>query len=487
MTRKVLTLLILFSVLVLVGCDGNTDTPEPTKSDIEIVYEVKDELTFSATDITENISMPTSTNEDVTITWSSSAAQYLDIDGTVTRPDFIVGDQTVSLTATIVLNDAVAVASFNFTVLHEERLCETCYTDELTMDFSYTNSDFVANGIGEVDLVSCVDGDTAIFTEGSGTFSVRFLGINTPESTYKLEPWGKPASEFTCDKLTNAQTIVLEYDAATTRTDGNERYLAWVWYDGRLLNLELIEESYTGSKGVGGLKYENLFYQAEFAAQALEERIWGEDDPTFDYSLDGVQITIEELVTNQEEYIGTKVVVRGIISRTLEGHPYIQSGEYGIYLFKGYDSTSGLIEGNEVIISGLNLTYYPDSETGSVQLTGFSRTNYSIVSTGNVVTPTVLTIDELSRDSIGSLVQMDNLTVVSIYENTTDDAFTVTAQDASGNTIKIRRDDGADSNLTGDLFTVGTEFSIVAPVARYNSEYQLMVIKLEDVTFTEQN
>ena len=487
MIKKVSTLLILFSVLVLVGCDGNTDTPEQPKSDVEIVYEVKDELTFDLLEITENINIPTTTNEDVTITWTSSAPQYLDITGTVTRPDFIVGDQTVSLTATITLNDAVAVASFNFTVLQLERTCITCFTDELSMDFSYENSDFIPNGIGEVDLVSCVDGDTAIFTEGTGTFSVRFLGINTPESTYKLEPWGKPASDFTCDKLTNAETIVLEYDAATTRTDGNERYLAWVWYDGRLLNLELIEESYTGSKGVGGLKYESMFYQAEFATQVLGERIWGEDDPTFDYSLDGVQITIEELVTNQEEYIGVKVVVRGIISRTLEGHPYIQSGGYGIYLFKGYDLTSGLAEGNEVIISGLNLTYYPDAETGAVQLTGFSRTNYTIESTGNVVAPTVLTIDELSRDSIGSLVQMNNLTVVSIYENINDDAFTVTAEDASGNIIKIRRDDGADSDITADLFTVGTEFSVVAPLSRYQSEYQLMVIHLEDVTFTETN
>jgi hypothetical protein len=122
-----------------------------------------------------------------------------------------------------------------------------------------------------------------------------------------------------------------------------------------------------------------------------------------------------------------------------------------------------------------------------VQLTGFSRTNYEILSTGNTVTPNVLTIDELSRDSIGSLVQMDELTVVSIYSNPDDDSFTVTAEDALGNTIKVRRDNGADINLTDDLFEVGTEFSIVAPIARYDSEYQLMVIKLEDVTFTEVN
>jgi micrococcal nuclease len=486
MLKKLSIVLMLLTVLVLAGCE----TSEP-KTDIEVVYEVKaelDSLKGSETiDVTENITLPTSSNKDVTITWSSSAPHYLDIEGNVVRPTFLEGDQTVSLNATITLNDAVATASFSYRVLKEEQTCVTCYTDDLTMDFSYSETSFISDGIGEVDLVSCVDGDTAIFRDGSTNFSVRFLGINTPESTYKFEPWGKPASEFTCGKLENATTIVLEADASTTRTDGNDRYLAWVWYDGRLLNLELIEESYTGSKGVGGLKYENLFYQAEFAAQAFKLRIWGEDDPTFDYSLDGVQLTIEELVTNQEEYIGKKVVVRGIISRTLEGHPYIQSGEYGIYLFKGYDSTSGLAEGNEVIISGLNLTYYPDSETGGLQLTGFSRKNYTVESTGNVVLPNVLTIDELSRDSIGSLVQLDNLEVVSVYENTDDDAFTVTAKDSAGNEIMIRRDDGADSDITADLFTVGTTFSVVAPLGRYMSEYQMMVIHLEDITFNETN
>ncbi len=469
---------MIITVLTLTGCKTGE-----TKTDIDVVYEVKNEFTFENFDITENIIIPSTSNEGVTVVWGSSSPQYLTVDGTVTRPTFQDGDKVVSLSATITLNDAVAIASFTFTVLKEERTCITCYTDDLTIDFNYESTSFIADGTGIVDLVSCVDGDTAIFTEGNGTFSVRFLGINTPESTYKFEPWGKPASIFTCDKLTEATTIVLEYDASTTRTDGNERYLAWIWYDGRLLNLELVEESYSGSKGVGGLKYESLFYDAEFAAQDYDLRIWGEDDPTFDYSLDGIQLTIEELVTNQEDYIGLKVVIRGVITRTIGGHPYIQSGDYGIYLYKGFQSTSGLAEGNEVLISGLNLTYHPDKETGALQLTGFTRQNYSVESTGNVIVPNIITIDELSRDSIGSLVQMDDLTVVSVYENPDDDAFTVTAEDGEGNTVVIRRDDSISADVTGDLFTVGAEFSIIAPLGRYMGEYQLLIAHLEDVTF----
>ena len=33
---------------------------------------------------------------------------------------------------------------------------------------------------------------------------VRFLGINTPESTNYVEEYGREASEYTCNKLKNA-------------------------------------------------------------------------------------------------------------------------------------------------------------------------------------------------------------------------------------------------------------------------------------------
>jgi micrococcal nuclease len=476
---------LTLSILLLVFVTACETTPEVT--DTDIVYQVKNELSFDTLEVSEDIIIPTSVNEDVQLEWTSSRPEYLTTEGVVTRPGAGEGNKTVSLTVVITLNEAVATKSFDITVLQEPSAFDTRFTDDLAIDFVYEGQEFIANGVGEVDLVACVDGDTAIFTEGSGHFSVRFLGINTPESTYKFEPWGKPASEFTCEKLENATTIVLEADASTTRTDGNERYLAWVWYDGRLLNLELVEEAYTGSKGVGGMKYESVFYQAEFKTQDTDKRIWGEDDPTFDYSLDGVQITIEELVTNQEDYVGQKVVITGVVSRTLAGHPYIQQGDYGIYLFKGYDFTTKLAEGNEVLISGLTLTYYPDSETGAAQLTGFTRENIEVLSSDNVVNPVLQTIDGLSRDSIGSLIQLNGLTVISIYENTYDDAFTVTAEDSAGNEITIRRDDAASSAITADLFEVGVEFNIVAPLGRYSGNYQLVITDVDDITIITNN
>ncbi len=34
-----------------------------------------------------------------------------------------------------------------------------------------------------------------------------------------------------------------------------------------------------------------------------------------------------------------------------------------------------------------------------------------------------------------------------------------------------------------DLFAIGTTFDIVAPLGRYDSNFQLMIVSLEDVTF----
>jgi len=485
MFKKISIVLMTFTLIfTLAGCNGSKES----MSDSDILYEIKGLLEIDLTDITEDITLPTVDNEDVSVTWTSSKAEYLDIDGKVTRPEYTDGDQSVSLTVVLELNDALVTKSFNFTVLALEKPqnieLNTDYTDALVLDFAYADSNFIADGVGEVTLSRCIDGDTAIFKEGNTTFTVRFLGIDTPESTYKFDPWGKEASLFTCDKLENATTIVLEWDAgADTRTDGNGRYLSWVWYDGRLLNLELVEEALTGSKGVGGLKYENVFYEAEFKTQDTDRRIWGEDDPNYDYSLDGIQITIEELVTHPELYVGLKVVIRGTVSRTIGQHPYIQDGDFGVYLYSGFTFTTKLAEGNEVLISGLTATYYPDSDTGGLQLTSFVRENAEVLSTGNIVTPVDKLITEITTQDVGSLLKIYNLTVISIYENTYDDAFTVTVEDENGNTITIRRDSLASDDIAAALFTVGTTFDIVAPLGRYDSSFQLMIVNLDDVTF----
>ncbi|MCK5761926.1 MAG: hypothetical protein KAH16_03400, partial [Candidatus Izimaplasma sp.] len=185
MLKKISIVLMTFTLIfTLAGCNGD----EEPMSDSDILYEIKGLLEIDLTDITEDITIPTVDNEDVSVTWTSSKPEYLDIEGTVTRPQYSEGNQTVSLTVVLELNDALVTKSFNFTILALEKPANielnTDFTDALVMNFTYEDSNFIADGVGEVTLSRCIDGDTAIFTEGNTSFTVRFLGIDTPESTY---------------------------------------------------------------------------------------------------------------------------------------------------------------------------------------------------------------------------------------------------------------------------------------------------------------
>jgi micrococcal nuclease len=348
----------------------------------------------------------------------------------------------------------------------------TKYTDELEMDFTYKGLDFISDGFGEVTLRQCTDGDTAQFTNGTMNFSVRFLGIDTPESTYRIDPWGKAASKYTCEKLTNATSIVLESEG--DKTDGNDRYLAWVWVDGKLLNLELIEQAYSNAKGMANSKYEDLIYEVELSVQRTNRRIWGEDDPTFDYSLDGVQITIEELATHSELYAGQKIVVVGIVAAEVGIHPYlIDENGYGIYVYLGYNNSVTIEPGNKVRISGLNLTYYPDAETGSPQLVGFTKRHVELLSEGNTVTPRELTIDEFVVSDLGSYIKLTDLKVTEIYESPKTGDFTVTVSDADGNTMGLHIDSSVGRFAIDGLAGDGVTFDVTGPLSRYDGQYQL--------------
>ena len=77
--------------------------------------------------------------------------------------------------------------------------------------FIGVNSVF-ANEKYPVTLNKCVDGDTAYFMLNEKIIKTRFLAIDTPESTNEIEEYGKEASTFTCNALTNAKKIEIEYD-----------------------------------------------------------------------------------------------------------------------------------------------------------------------------------------------------------------------------------------------------------------------------------
>lgn len=484
MFKRISLIVVLVLTAVLTAC-------QPTQeelTDLEKLSNIKKTIEFTETELTDDIVIPTISEEGVTAVWSSSNEKYLTASGEVTRPDYTVGNRSITLTLTLTLNETVSYANFSFVILSEEAPdvveLNTDATDALVLDFAYEGFDFIDDGVGEVSLVSCIDGDTAVFNQGGDNFTVRFLGIDTPESTAKFEPWGKAASAFTCEKLTNAETIVLQSDPASGRLDSyNTRYLSWVWYDGRLLNLELVELAYSKAESAIGTYYYEDIFNVGRVVMFSDRRVWGEEDPDFDYSLEGVQLTIEELVTNFAEYESKKVAITGVISATVGNSVYIQQGDYGIFVYvRNY--SPHLVVGNEVLLSGLTATQYPSDGTGSIQCSGYQALEqYSkVLSQNNSVTPVTYSVNELTTDQIGSFLRLENLTVTNFYE--ANGAFTITAQDEFGNQISIRKDDDTNlGSLTSADFAEGTIFTIEAPLSRYQSNLQLMLTDEENILF----
>lgn len=359
---------------------------------------------------------------------------------------------------------------------------DTNYTDGLRLAVSYANLSFINDGIGEVTVTTFTDGDTTNFIDNKTgiRFTVRYLGIDAPEATSKYDPWGIKAGNFVREKLSGAEKIILQ--AEGERTDGNGRYLAWVWYvkDGvtRLLNLELVEQAYAWVSSASTTQYGNVFTVAGAETQLTGKRIYGEDDPDYDYSTAGTPIIIGDLLDNFDDYIGRKVTVTGVITSKIGYSVYLEENGRGIFLYTGYNLTNELQIGYQVTIQGLVPALYFESK----QLTNYKYENMVLIDTDNEVTITTIVGTQMGQ-YVGRVVRFENLTVIEIDEAPNSEAYTVVARDDLGNTVNVRVDDFTASFVPSYTFEVGDQFMVFGPVTQYYSNFQLMLPGINNIEF----
>jgi len=200
----------------------------------------------------------------------------------------------------------------------------------------------------EVTVKAFIDGDTTHFyvpesVMKTGVLKARFLAINTPESTGKIEEYGKAASAFTREKLSQAESIIVESETSGWDPDSTgDRYLVWVWYktagmtDYRNLNVEILQNGLAIANSAANNRYGDTCTAA--INQAREQKLnihSGKPDPDFYYG-DAVELTLKELRTNIESYNGMKVAFNGVITAN--------SGTQGVYV-EDYDAETGLYYG----------------------------------------------------------------------------------------------------------------------------------------------
>lgn len=134
-------------------------------------------------------------------------------------------------------------------------------------------------------VVRVVDGDTFVArVEGGREERVRLIGVDTPESTTRVEPFGPEAARFTRRALEGRQ-VYLELDVQPRDRYG--RLLAYAWLEPprrrdeaevrrRMFNAVLLLEGYAQLLTVPpNVRYADLFVSFQREARAQGRGLWG--------------------------------------------------------------------------------------------------------------------------------------------------------------------------------------------------------------------
>jgi len=123
-------------------------------------------------------------------------------------------------------------------------------------------------------VVRVIDGDTI---EIEGGQSVRYIGIDTPETVHSSKPiecYGIEATDKNIE-LVQGKEVRLEKDIS--ETDKYGRLLRYVWVDDIFVNDYLVREGYgVSSTYLPDVKYQAQLRQAESLARKLRKGLWGE-------------------------------------------------------------------------------------------------------------------------------------------------------------------------------------------------------------------
>ena len=401
----------------------------------------------------------------------------------------------------------------------------------------------------EVTVHAAIDGDTTHFNVDTsivptGILKARYLGINTPESTGIIEPWGKKASNYTKETLAKATSIIIESDNETWNVDSTGgRYLVWVWYktdemaEYRNLNIEILQQGLAFGSNAADNAYSDYTMGALNQAKNLKLYVFSKaKDPDFYYG--GAQnVTLKELKLNYAPYEYKLVRFEAVVVKRSGANVYLEEYDaetdmyYGMQVFCGYNASGDVMKalsvGNRVVMVG-TLQYYENGGTwqisnikysvdmmdpeGNLSKDGIHKleeghsASYNEVSAADIMNGK-LTLDVVTYDQEGneivtptefkygelahySTVTVKDLTVQSVYtttNETSDDkgAMSITCVSEDGTVIVVRTEvllDAEGNLVTQDIFPEGTKISVKGIIDSYNGQYQVRVFAIDDIT-----
>lgn len=384
----------------------------------------------------------------------------------------------------------------------------------------------------EVTVKMFIDGDTTHFyvpssVMSNGVLKARYLAINTPESTGKIEEYGKKASQFTKEKLSNATSIIIESETSTWDADSTgDRYLAWIWYktadseDYRNLNIEILQNGLAIANNASANRYGEACVAAIAQARAHKLNVYsGQKDPDFYYG-EAVELTLKELRTNIDSYNGMKVAFNGVVTMNNNNTVYVESFDpetnmyFGMSVYYGFNLNGTgldiLTVGNEVRIVGsvqyyeaggtyqvsdLNYRLMKPDDPGNIQkLSEGNAPAYVLTSADTFVNGRVEVAREDSLDSfsyaqlaMSTSLEMKNLKVIDIYTTSNEDsaskgAMTLTCE-VDGVRVSVRTVVLLDENgqlITQDAYLNKT-IDVKGVVDYFDGTYQIKVFSADNI------
>ncbi len=400
---------------------------------------------------------------------------------------------------------------------------------------------------------SYIDGDTTHFYIDKdlieeGYVKARYLGINTPESTGIVEPWGKKASNYTKTQLQKAEKIkngiIIESDTDGWDLDSTgARYLLWVWYkteengEYRNLNIEILQQGLAFGSGTTSNTYSEYTTAALYQATSMKLMVFNKKlkDPDFYYGK-AQNLTLKELKANAEKYEGTLVKFDAVVAKKSGYTFYVEEYDaendmyFGmqIYAGAGCPIMDRFAIGNRVSIVGTlqywenggtyqisNLQFdilFPDDEGGCRVLETGHEASYREGDASKLLNGKIEIDSYVEREdengeiveelqtvkfdygalALHSTIKLSNLTVQSVYTTTSDTdsngALTITCKDQNGVTIEIRTASKLvrddQSVVVAADFPRGTVIDVKGIIDYFN-DYQVKVFNIDDITIHE--
>lgn len=133
-------------------------------------------------------------------------------------------------------------------------------------------------------IVRVVDGDTAVLRVAGRDERVRFIGVDAPEATSRVEPFGRQATQYARRQLPAGRQVWLE--VGVEERDRYRRLLAYVWLQvpdekagaearEKMFNARLLRDGYAQQLTVPpNVKYADLFGRIAAEARRARRGLW---------------------------------------------------------------------------------------------------------------------------------------------------------------------------------------------------------------------